>query len=108
MDMKTCLMWASEDNGYDIKWKDAKRYCENYRGGGYTDWRMPTIDELAGLYDYEFAGLYDESESYQIKQRNYDIHTQPFLGVNTPVYAPFSQLRFPVTFSGLKNIRELG
>lgn len=30
---------------------DAKSYCENYRGGGYTDWRMPTQDELAGLYD---------------------------------------------------------
>ncbi|MCG6536230.1 MAG: DUF1566 domain-containing protein, partial [Syntrophales bacterium LBB04] len=24
--------------------------CENYRGGGYSDWRMPTQDELAGLY----------------------------------------------------------
>lgn len=30
---------------------NAKSYCENYRGGGYSDWRMPTQDELAGLYD---------------------------------------------------------
>jgi hypothetical protein len=44
-------MWAAKDNGYDINWADAKRYCENYRWGGYTDWRMPTQDELAGLYD---------------------------------------------------------
>ena len=34
-----------------INWANAKSYCENYRGGGYTDWRMPTQDELAGLYD---------------------------------------------------------
>ena len=34
-----------------INWTNAKSYCENYRGGGYTDWRMPTQDELAGLYD---------------------------------------------------------
>jgi peptidoglycan hydrolase-like protein with peptidoglycan-binding domain len=55
-DTKTDLMWASKDNGEDINWKDAKRYCENYRGGGYMDWRMPTLDELTGLYD--------KSESY--------------------------------------------
>jgi len=51
IDTKTGLMWAAKDNGSNIKWPDAKRYCENYRGGGYTDWRMPTLDELAGLYD---------------------------------------------------------
>jgi hypothetical protein len=51
LDMKTNLMWAGEDNGSDIKWNDAKIYCENYRGGDYSDWRMPTLDELAGLYD---------------------------------------------------------
>ena len=50
-DTRTGLMWASKDNGKGVIWKDAKRYCENYRGGGYTDWRMPTQDELAGLHD---------------------------------------------------------
>jgi hypothetical protein len=51
LDTRTILMWAAKDNGKDINWQDAKSYCENYRGGGYTDWRMPTQDELAGLYD---------------------------------------------------------
>ena len=51
LDTKTNLMWAAKDNGKDINWSDAKSYCENYRGGGYTDWRMPTPDELAELYD---------------------------------------------------------
>lgn len=51
MDTRTNLMWAAKDNGSDINWANAKSYCENYRGGGYTDWRMPTQDELAGLYD---------------------------------------------------------
>ena len=44
-------MWAAKDNGSNINWTNAKSYCENYHGGGYTDWRMPTQDELAGLYD---------------------------------------------------------
>ena len=51
LDTRTNLMWAAGDNGSDITWMDAKSYCENYRGGGYTDWRMPTLDELEGLYD---------------------------------------------------------
>jgi tetratricopeptide (TPR) repeat protein len=51
LDKRTNLMWAARDNGSDVNWQDAKSYCVNYRGGGYTDWRMPTQDELAGLYD---------------------------------------------------------
>ena len=51
LDTRTNLMWAAKDNGSDINWVNAKPYCDNYRGGGYTDWRMPTLDELAGLHD---------------------------------------------------------
>jgi len=51
LDTKTNLMWAASDNGSIINWPDAEFYCENYRGGGYKDWRMPTLDELAELYD---------------------------------------------------------
>ncbi len=50
-DTKTNLTWASNDNGGNINWTHAKAYCESYRGGSYTDWRMPTQNELAGLYD---------------------------------------------------------
>jgi hypothetical protein len=55
LDTRTGLMWAAKDNGSEIVWQGAKRYCENYRGSGYTDWRMPTQDELAGLYDKDKA-----------------------------------------------------
>ena len=52
-DTKTGLMWAAKDNGNPINWKDALSYCQIYNDGGYTDWRMPTIAELASLYDPE-------------------------------------------------------
>lgn len=51
LDTSTTLMWAAKDNGRDSNWAKAKSYCEKYLGGGYTDWRMPTQDELEGLYD---------------------------------------------------------
>lgn len=50
-DTITGLMWASRDNGRKINWQDARSYSHNYKGGGHTDWRMPTLRELAGLYD---------------------------------------------------------
>ncbi len=49
-DTETGLMWAAKDNGEDLDWYDAKKYCKNYTGGGYADWRLPTLDELEGLY----------------------------------------------------------
>ncbi len=51
LDTQTNLLWAARDNGENINWTDAKFYCENYNGGGYKDWRMPTKDELQGLYN---------------------------------------------------------
>jgi len=74
-DTETGLMWAAKDNRGDINWRDAKRYCENYQGGGYTDWRMPTQDELAGLYD--------KSEWYQATQRHYTVHLTELIELST-------------------------
>ena len=31
----------------DANWTDAKKMCEDYRGGGFSDWRMPTLEELS-------------------------------------------------------------
>jgi len=57
-DTQTGLMWAARDNGGDINWQSARDYCQNYKGGGHSDWRMPTRDELAGLYDQQESGSY--------------------------------------------------
>jgi hypothetical protein len=46
-------MWAAKDNGSAISWMDAKSYCQNYRAGGFKNWRMPTQAELIGLYEDE-------------------------------------------------------
>ncbi len=31
-------------------WDDAVKACKEYRGGGFSDWRMPSKDELSKLY----------------------------------------------------------
>lgn len=50
-DPRTGLIWARQDNGKDINWVNAKSYCENFRLGGYENWRLPTQGELAALYE---------------------------------------------------------
>jgi hypothetical protein len=50
-DPKTSLTWVREDNGDDVNWEEATVFCENLRLGGYSNWQLPSIEELAGLYD---------------------------------------------------------
>jgi hypothetical protein len=57
LDTRTNLMWAARDNGSGISWEKAKLYCYEYKGGGYTDWRMPTHDELASLHNEQINGM---------------------------------------------------
>jgi hypothetical protein len=45
------LMWTRTDNKQDLDWHEAISYCENLSLAEHRDWRLPTIDELQGLYD---------------------------------------------------------
>ena len=52
LDTQTGLLWAAKDDGKGMNEQNAKAYFENYRAGGYADWRMPTVDELEAIYDH--------------------------------------------------------
>jgi hypothetical protein len=55
-DPATGLRWTRQDNGGDVNWNQASSYCQNLGLGGYSNWRLPTIDELAGIYDPSGSG----------------------------------------------------
>ncbi len=69
VDTRTGLMWAHKDNGKDINWHDAKKFCTSYQGGGHTDWRMPTINELSTIYDEK-------------KENRYGYHVSPLINIS--------------------------
>jgi hypothetical protein len=50
-DPATGLMWTRQDNGSNVDWNQANNYCQNLTLGGYSHWRLPTIEELAAIYD---------------------------------------------------------
>jgi hypothetical protein len=51
IDPSTKLMWAGKDNGRDVSWKKAMKYCRDLRLAGYSDWRLANIGELGAIYD---------------------------------------------------------
>ena len=53
-DSRTGLMWQGT---YDTvnTWKEALSYCENLSYAGKSDWRLPNINELASLLNYDRA-----------------------------------------------------
>ena len=46
-------MWQDDKsvtNTY-LNWSDAKNYCKNLTFAGYSDWRLPTENELLSITD---------------------------------------------------------
>ena len=56
-------MWAARDNGKDVSWKNAMRYCRNLQVAGYADWRLAALDELEGIYDKSANALRENPRS---------------------------------------------
>jgi len=52
-DALTGLVWTRETlAGGRRKWADAKTAASECRVGGFTDWRLPTIQEFLSIVDY--------------------------------------------------------
>ena len=50
-DPATGLMWTRKDNGYALRWLSAVEYCRSLELGGFSDWRLPAIEELRKIYN---------------------------------------------------------
>ena len=51
-DAVTGLDWQRTVVSKSFKWKDALEFCSTLTYGGYSDWRLPTINELITLIDF--------------------------------------------------------
>lgn len=51
-DETTALHWTRRDHdGPGLSWHQAERHCATLALGGWSDWRLPEVGELRGLYD---------------------------------------------------------
>ncbi len=57
-DNQTGLMWAKNGSPGDLTWQDSEDYCRTpaIAAYKYSDWRMPTIEELKTLYVKDSEG----------------------------------------------------
>jgi hypothetical protein len=47
------LMWEYSSEEFDaVNYNTARNYCDNLVLGGYSDWRLPMIQELRSIIDY--------------------------------------------------------
>jgi hypothetical protein len=66
-------MWTAKDNNKATDRDRAVKYCRNLRLAGYSDWRLATLAELAGIYDKNAQSIsrshwYDaEPTTYHVK-----------------------------------------
>jgi tetratricopeptide (TPR) repeat protein len=89
-DPATDLMWTRADNGTDIDWQQAVEYCRNMTTAGHSDWRLPTIAELRGIYDkaedtpkkrptytvredFQLSGIYEWSSTQVKTDKNAEV-----------------------------------
>ena len=76
-DPATGLMWTRKDNGTDVNWEQANSYCSKLQLAGLKDWRLPTIDELQGIYapGVSFRVRFDNGLLYDVHVRGHLVLT---------------------------------
>ena len=54
-DNNTGLMWTKKDSYADtgscMNWSDSRNYVSNLSTGRYSDWRLPTVQELKSIFE---------------------------------------------------------
>jgi len=80
MDKKTGLMWTLVDSGIKrpdqcLTYDMAREYIKNLSTGGYSDWQMPTPEQLAGIYKKKPFFPADETNWYWSSE-NYSSYSE--------------------------------
>ncbi len=53
IDYQSRLVWQDDSNPSKKTWTDAITYCENLSLAGASDWRLPNINELLSVVDFQ-------------------------------------------------------
>jgi len=63
------LMWQDNEQRDKVVWNTAMLTCDMLRLGGYSDWRLPSVDEFGSIagnsaFKYTNSGLYWSSTRF--------------------------------------------
>jgi hypothetical protein len=97
-DRATGLMWQKGGSLKPLAWSLAKSYVNNLnknRSAGYSDWRLPTIDELVSLLEKSDTGGLHIHSMFDKKQKRCWSKDSPHKNTNHP---NISEKRWTVNF----------
>jgi hypothetical protein len=78
-DILTGLVWQKEYSN-NVTWGDALSYCEDSNYAGYTDWRLPNINEIKMLTNDAF---YNPASSFPGMPSQYFWSSSSYVGVGS-------------------------
>ena len=87
-DTHTRIIAAKEDQSTSATWEEAKKLAEDYKSGGFTDWRLPTLRELELMqYHRDRVGNYTTTQYWSssiedLVMIKYNQRTEMKLGAN--------------------------
>ena len=100
LDLNSGLRWQIASNGLDVTWANALIYCDGLSLDGYTDWHLPTKNEIGLMYNNQTGTCYSgfsgcsnfwSSTSVPVVP-NYAYYLWPYYGVidgGVKDYIPF-------------------
>lgn len=91
IDLATGLMWAANgnkagcNNGNELEWGEAIDYANALDFAGFTDWRLPNINELGSIVDFSAV--------------NPAIYTSFFPNTAADIYLSSTSRQAPTTYA---------
>jgi len=85
-EIPTGLSWTTTDNHTPLTWTSARYYCSSLSIDGYTDWRLPTLNELRGLHEYPSHTKYQLNPAFQLSDRYMWTSTLAYSSATTDAY----------------------
>ena len=81
-DTATGLMWTKNANHGRMSWIDATNYCDKLEFAGYSDWRLPSVDQDGGKPELDTLAR----PGGIVNARPYKMPGAPFNDVQTGYY----------------------
>jgi hypothetical protein len=91
-DTATTLMWQDDNDitNFTFNWIDAINYCESLEKRGFTDWRLPNINELESIVNDQTSNPSTYTIFTNIKSESHWSSTTSIEEKNKAIYIDFN------------------